>query len=114
VLATCTGKAGHGGLARVLAGFCLGDGVLWVGSGEVTAVGSLQRGRGQRGGSGRRLPLLLHFSRLGSGQRGLGSTAEALQAWYRVQANVNSNAHSELDFLRFLPTTCSIKCPQEI
>jgi hypothetical protein len=36
---------------------------------------------GQRGGSGRRLLLLLHFSRLGSGQRGLGSTKEALQAW---------------------------------
>jgi hypothetical protein len=32
--------------------------------------------REKRGGPGRALPLLLHFSRLGSGQRGLGSTVE--------------------------------------
>jgi hypothetical protein len=37
--------------------------------------------REKRGGPGRVLLLLLHFSRLGSGQRGLGSTKEALQAW---------------------------------
>jgi hypothetical protein len=41
MLATCTGDTGLDGLARVLAGFCLGDGGLWVGSGEVTVVGSL-------------------------------------------------------------------------
>jgi hypothetical protein len=32
--------------------------------------------REKRGGPGRVLPLLLHVSRLGSGQRGLGSTVE--------------------------------------
>jgi hypothetical protein len=37
-----TSNTGHGGLARVLEGFGLGDGVLWVGSGEVTAVGDVQ------------------------------------------------------------------------
>jgi hypothetical protein len=37
--------------------------------------------REKRGGPGRVPPLLLHFPRLGSGQRGLGSTKEALQAW---------------------------------
>jgi hypothetical protein len=36
----------------------------------------VQRVEGEEGGSGRVLPLLLHVSRLGSGQRGLGSTAE--------------------------------------
>jgi hypothetical protein len=51
VLATCTGEAGHDGLARVLAGFCLGDGVLWVGSGEVTAVGDVQRAEEEERGS---------------------------------------------------------------
>jgi hypothetical protein len=34
-------NTGHGGLARMLEGFGLGDGVLWVGSGEVTAVGDV-------------------------------------------------------------------------
>jgi hypothetical protein len=44
-----------------------------------TATCSEQREK--RGDPGRVLPLLLQFSRLGSGQRGLGSTKEALQAW---------------------------------
>jgi hypothetical protein len=34
----------------VLAGFCLGDGVLWVGSGEVMAVSVVQEEERQRGG----------------------------------------------------------------
>jgi hypothetical protein len=40
-LAVCKGHAGHGGLGGVLEGCCLGGGVLWVGSREVTAVGSV-------------------------------------------------------------------------
>jgi hypothetical protein len=76
VLATCTGDTGLDGLARVLEGFGLGDGVLWVGSGEVTAVGSLQRGR-RRGDWVRAVSSVSsHVARLGSGQRELGSTAE--------------------------------------
>jgi hypothetical protein len=49
VLATCTGKAGHGGLGGVLAGFGRGDGALWVGGGELMPVGIVQREEGQRG-----------------------------------------------------------------
>jgi hypothetical protein len=58
----------------VLEGFGLGRGVLWVGSGTVTTVGDVQVLGKKRGGSWCCLPLLLPFSRLGSGQRGLGST----------------------------------------
>jgi hypothetical protein len=50
MLATCTGDTGLDGLARVLEGFGLGGGVLWVGSGEVTMVGDVQRaGEEERG-----------------------------------------------------------------
>jgi hypothetical protein len=35
----------------VLEGFGLGDGVLWVGSGEVTAVGDVQGAEGEERGS---------------------------------------------------------------
>jgi hypothetical protein len=51
VLATCTGDTGLDGLARVLEGFGLGDGVLWVGSGEVTVVGDVQRAEEEERGS---------------------------------------------------------------
>jgi hypothetical protein len=60
----------------MLEGFCLSDGVLWVGSGVVTAVGIVQEEERQRGGSWAHSSSSLHFSRLGSGQRELGSTAE--------------------------------------
>jgi hypothetical protein len=77
MLATCTGDTGLDGLVRVLEGFGLGRGVLWVDSGEGTVVESLQRAEEEeRGGSWVLSPLLLPFSRLGLGQRGLGSTAE--------------------------------------
>jgi hypothetical protein len=50
MLATCTGDTGLDGLARVLEGCCLGRGVLWVGSGEVTMVGDVQQaGEEERG-----------------------------------------------------------------
>jgi hypothetical protein len=81
VLATCIGDAGRGSLARVLAGLGRGDGVLWVGAGEATTVGVVQGAAGQRAGSGCVLPPLLQVSRLGSGQRGLGSTKGASQEW---------------------------------
>jgi hypothetical protein len=35
----------------MLEGFCFGDGVLWVGSGEVTAVGDVQGAEGEERGS---------------------------------------------------------------
>jgi hypothetical protein len=49
-LEVCKGHAGHGGLGGVLEGCCLGRGVLWVGSGAVTAVGVVQEEERQRGG----------------------------------------------------------------
>jgi hypothetical protein len=73
-LATCNCNAGRGGLGSVLAGFGLGIGALWVGVGETTPVGIVQRAEGKRGGSGCVLPLLLHVSWPGSGQGRLGST----------------------------------------
>jgi hypothetical protein len=102
VLATCTGEAGHGGLARVLAGFCLGDGVLWVGSGEVTAVGNLQRGRGTergvRAASSSSPPFLT--ARVRAEGAGL-DRGDVHEHGYRVETNGNSDAHSSSDFLDF-------------
>jgi hypothetical protein len=69
MLATCAGDTGLDGLARVLEGFGLSRGVLWVGAGEGTVVGSLQRaGEEERGGSWVLSPLLLPFSWLGRGR----------------------------------------------
>jgi hypothetical protein len=88
----------------VLAGFCLGDRVLWVGSGEVTAVGNLQRGRRRgEGGPGGVLLFLPYLTAwVGAGEAGLdrGSLHEH---GYRLETNGNSEAHSELDFSRFCP-----------
>jgi hypothetical protein len=102
VLATSTGEAEHGGLARVLARSCLGDGGLWVGSGEVTAVGNVQRGRGtERGGPCGVFPLLP--SRMTwVGAEGAGIDRGGLhQHGYRVETNGDSDAHSSSDFLDF-------------
>jgi hypothetical protein len=60
----------------VLAGFGLGDGVLWVGAGEVATVGDVQEAEGEERGSWARSssspPLLT--ARVGA--EGAGSTAE--------------------------------------
>jgi hypothetical protein len=102
VLATCTGDTGLDGLARVLAGFCLSDGGLWVGSGAVTVVGSLQRGRRRReGGPGG----VLHFlpCRMAwVGAEGAGLDRGGLHKHgYRHETNGNSATHSSFDFLDF-------------
>jgi hypothetical protein len=60
----------------MLAGFCLGSGALWVGAGEAMTVGGLQREEGQRRGVRAGSSFSFHVPRLGSRQRGLGSTAE--------------------------------------
>jgi hypothetical protein len=52
MLATCTGDTGLDGLARVLEGFGLRRGVLWVDSGAVTMVGDVQRAGEEERGSG--------------------------------------------------------------
>jgi hypothetical protein len=114
VLATCTGKAGHGGLARVLAGLGRGDGVLWVGAGEVTTVGNVQRAEGEERGSwacsSSSSPCLT--ARVGAEGAGL-DRGDVQEHGYRARANWNNDAHSEVDFSGFLPTRCSVKCPQE-
>jgi hypothetical protein len=95
-------NTGHGGLASVLEGFCLGDGVLWVGSGEVTAVGDVQGAEGEERGSWARSssspPLLT--ARVGA--EGAGVDRGGLhEHGYRLEANGNSAGHCELDSLRF-------------
>jgi hypothetical protein len=112
MLATCTGDTGLDGHARVLAGFCLGDGGLWVGSGEVTVVGSLQRGRRRReGGPGG----VLHFLPCRTawvGVEGAGLDRGGLHKHgYRHEMNGNSAAYSSFDFLDFcLPSVRPNAC----
>jgi hypothetical protein len=94
--------SGHGGLARVLEGFGLGRGVLWVGAGEGRVVGDVQNAGKKRGGSWVLLSRLLPFSRLGSGLGALGSTA----ASPRSMATVPGRARTVIitvkqDFARF-------------
>jgi hypothetical protein len=86
----------------VLAGFCLGDGVLWIGSGEVTAVGDVQRAEGEERGSWARSssspPLLM--ARVGAEGAGLDQGG-LHEHGYRFKANGNSEAHSSFDFSGF-------------
>jgi hypothetical protein len=88
----------------VLEGFCLGDGVLWVGSGEVTAVGDVQGAEGEERGSWARSssspPLLT--ARVGAEGAGL-DRGDVHERGYRVKMNENSAAHCELDFSGFCP-----------
>jgi hypothetical protein len=98
----------------VLAGFCLGDGVLWVGSGEVTTVGDVQGAEGEeRGVLGSFFLFSSNSHGSGWGRGGWARPRRLSRHGYWVRARENSGAHSETDFLRFLLTTCSIKCPQE-
>jgi hypothetical protein len=48
--ASASSDTGHGGLARMLGGFGLGCGVLWVGAGEGRVVGDVQQAGKTRGG----------------------------------------------------------------
>jgi hypothetical protein len=56
----------------VLEGFGRGVGALWVGGGEATTVGVVQREEGQRRGVRAASSFSSHVARPGSGQRGLG------------------------------------------
>jgi hypothetical protein len=75
-------NTGHGGLASVLEGFCLGNGVLWVGSGAVTVVGVVQEEERRRGGV-------------------LVDRGSLHKHGYRVETHENSEAHSNLIFSDF-------------
>jgi hypothetical protein len=49
------------------------------------------------------------------GAKGAGLDCGGLhEHGYMVETNGDSDAHSKLDFLRFLPAMCSTQCPQEI
>jgi hypothetical protein len=96
------GEARHGGLARVLAGFGLGDGVLWVSSGEVMAVGDVQRGRGIERGVWLASSSSPPFLTARVGAEGAGLDREGLhEHGYRLKANGNNEAHSDLIFSDF-------------
>jgi hypothetical protein len=69
------GDDGCCGFGRVLAGLGRGDGALWVGCGELTLVGSLQRGRGRGEGVRARSPFPSMSHGLGRGWGVWGSTA---------------------------------------
>jgi hypothetical protein len=99
----------------VLAGFGLGDGVLWVGSGEVTAVGNMQEAEGEERGVLGAFFFLPPFLTARVRAEGAGLNRGGLhEHGYRLEANGNSAGHCELDSLRFLPARCSTQCPQEI
>jgi hypothetical protein len=76
--------------------------------------GERERGAVASGGGSGLLSSLLPSLKAGvwAGETG-GRQRECPRHGYRVQARENSGAHSETDFLRFLLTTCSIKCSQE-
>jgi hypothetical protein len=95
-------NTGHGGLASVLEGFCLGDGVLWVGSGAVTAVGVVQEEERQRGGVLGAFLFFPPFLTARVGAEGAGVDRGSLHKHgYRVETHENSEAHSNLIFSDF-------------
>jgi hypothetical protein len=104
VLATCIGDAGHGGLGGVLAGLGRGDGALWVGAGETTPVGNMQRAEGEREGvracSSSSHPCLTAW--VGAGEAGARPRGLHRHG-YRVRANGNRVGHSGFDFLDVCP-----------
>jgi hypothetical protein len=99
----------------MFAGFCLDDGVLWVGAGKVTAVGDMQQAeeeeRGSWAMSSSSPPLLT--ARVGAEGAWLDRGGVHARG-YRVETNGSSDPHSKLDISRFLSARCSVKCPQEI
>jgi hypothetical protein len=95
-------NTGNSGLARVLVGFGLGDGVLWVGSGEVTAVGDVQRAEEEERGSWAHSSSSPPFLTARVGAEGAGLDRGGVpEHGYRVETNGDSEAHSKLDFLDF-------------
>jgi hypothetical protein len=86
----------------VLEGFGLGDGVLWVGSGEVTAVGDVQRAEEEERGSWALSSSSPPFLMARVGAEGAGLDRGGLhEHGYKLKANGNSEAHSSFDFSGF-------------
>jgi hypothetical protein len=98
----------------MLAGLGRGDGALWVGAGEVTTVGNLQRAEGEERGSWACSSSSPPFLTARVGAEGAGiDRGDVQEHGYRVKTNGNRIFHSEFNFSGFLPTRCSTHCPQE-
>jgi hypothetical protein len=102
MLAKCTGDTGLDGLACVLGDGCLGRGVLWVGAGESTAVGSLQRGRRRREGGPGAVLCFLPCRTAWVGAEGAGVDRGGVQEHgYRLETDGDSDPHSDHDLFDF-------------
>jgi hypothetical protein len=75
---------------------------------------SCREQRDREGGPGVFVLLSSMSHGLGRGRGGWARPRGLPRHGYRVRAKVNSDVHCESDFPRFLPSRCSIKCPQEI
>jgi hypothetical protein len=76
--------------------------VLWVGSGEVTAVGDVQEAEEEERGSWARSSSSPPFLTARVGAEGAGlDRGDVHEHGYRVKANGDSDVHSKLDFLDF-------------
>jgi hypothetical protein len=88
----------------VLAGLGRGDGALWVGAGEVTTVGNVQRAKGEERGSwacsSSSPPFLTARVRVEGAGLDRGDVHEH---GYRIKTNGNRVGHSSSDFLDFCP-----------
>jgi hypothetical protein len=87
----------------VLAGFCQGDGVLWVGAGEVAMVGDVQGAEGEeRGGVLGVFLVFPPFLTAWVGAKGAGVDRGVVhEHGYRVEMDGDSDPHSSSDFLDF-------------
>jgi hypothetical protein len=102
MLATCTGDTGLDGLARMLEGFDLGRGVLWVGAGEGRVVGNLQRAGKKRGGGPGAVLHFLPCRTAWVGAEGAGVDRGGVQEHgYRLETAGDSDPHSDQDLLDF-------------
>jgi hypothetical protein len=96
------GDTGLDGLARVLEGCCLGRRVLWVGSGEVTMVGDVQRAGEEERGSWALSSSSPPFLTAWVGAEGAGLDRGGVQEHgYRHETNGSSDLHSNFDFTGF-------------
>jgi hypothetical protein len=82
----------------VLAGFCLDDGVLWVGAGEFATVGDVQRAEEEERGSSSSPPFLM--ARVGAEGARL-DRRDVYERGYKVKMNGSSDPHSNLIFSDF-------------